>query len=136
MHYRFAKQRLTESAGSANELISGRLQLKHFYLKFEDTGFMKVEVIPQGANQFLTNESNVQNSSTYEFTSLLGTIKERVDRDALVGSVNLLSTGTFKVPVMTRADKVTIDVKNNSFLPTNLTSAEYEAFFYIRSNRR
>ena len=38
MHYRFAKQRLTENSG--NELISGRLQLKHFYLKFEDTGFM------------------------------------------------------------------------------------------------
>ena len=136
MHYRFAKQRLTESPTQGNELISGRLQLKHFYLKFEDTGFMKVEVIPQGANQFLTAESNVQNSSTYEFTSLLGTINEQVDRDALVGSVNLLSTGTFKVPVMTRADKVTIDVKNNSFLPTNLSSAEYEAYFYMRSSRR
>ena len=136
MHYRFAKQRLTESAGSANELISGRLQLKHFYLKFEDTGFMKVEVIPQGANEFVTGELYVQNSSTYEFTSLLGTINEQVDRDSLAGSINLLSTGTFKVPVMTRADKVTIDVKNNSFLPTNLTSAEYEAFFYIRSSRR
>lgn len=136
MHYRFAKQRLTEAPNQGNELISGRLQLKHFYLKFEDTGFMKVEVIPEGANEFVTGELYVQNSSTYEFTSLLGTIKEQVDRDSLAGSINLLSTGTFKVPVMTRADKVTIDVKNNSFLPTNLSSAEYEAYFYMRSSRR
>ena len=118
MHYRFAKQRLTEAPGKGSELISGRLQLKHFYLKFEDTGFMKVEVTP---------DSN--NTSTYEFASTLGTASSTI-------GATTLETGTFKVPVMGRADKVIIDVKNITHLPTNLTSAEYEANFYMRSSRR
>ena len=118
MHYRFAKQRLTESPTQGSELISGRLQLKHFYLKFEETGFMKVEVTP---------DSNT--TSTYEFTSTLGT------EASTIGTVNL-ETGTFKVPVLSRADRVTIDVKNATHLPSNITSAEYEATFYMRSNRR
>ena len=131
MHYRFAKQRLTENSG--NELISGRLQLKHFYLKFEDTGFMTVEVIPEDESYDIIRSGGIgsdplQHVSTYQFTSLLGVTKE--------SKRTILKTGTFKVPVMARSNKVTIDVKNNTFLPTNLSSAEYEAFFYIRSNRR
>ena len=118
MHYRFAKQRLTESPTQGSELISGRLQLKHFYLKFEDTGFMQVEVTPDN-----------NTTSKYEFTSTLGT------ETSTIGRVNL-ETGTFKVPVLSRADRVTIDIKNKTHLPSNITSAEYEATFYMRSNRR
>ena len=118
MQYRFSSQRLTESSGGqkSGEIISGRLQIKHFYLKFENTGFMKVEVTP---------DHNV--TSTHLFTSTLGTSNT-------LGSVEL-KTGTFKVPVMSRADRVTIDVKNNSYLPTVLSSAEYEAMFHMRSRR-
>jgi len=118
MHYRFAQQRLTESPSQGSELISGRLQLKHFYIKFEDTGFMKVEVTPDN-----------NTTSTYEFTTILGT------DESIIGS-NSLDTGTFKVPIMSRADRITIDVKNLTHLPTNLTSAEYEAMFHMRSARR
>ncbi len=118
MHYRFAKQRFTETPGKGSELISGRMQLKHFYLKFEDTGFIKVEVTPDN-----------NTTSTYEFTSVLGS------NSSILDDVNL-NTGTFKVPIMSRADRVTVDVKNITYLPTNLTSAEYEAMFYMRSSRR
>ena len=133
MQYRFANQRLTEGQGQGSELISGRLQLKHLYLKFEDTGFMKVTVQPQDNTYSITRGGGIgsdplQLNSVYEFTSLLGTTKE--EKKAI------LKTGTFKVPVMTRADTVTIDVTNDTYLPTNLTSAEYEAFFYMRSSRR
>ena len=118
MHYRFAKQRFTEAPNQPNELIGGRLQLKHFYLKYENTGFIKTEVTPDN-----------NTTSTYEFTSTLGTDSSNI------GSVKL-ETGTFQFPIMSRADRVTIDIKNNSHLPSNLTSAEYEANFYLRSNRR
>ena len=118
MHYRFANQRLTESPGQGSELISGRLQLKHFYIKFEDTGFMKVEVTPDN-----------NTTSTYELTTIVGT------DESIIGSTTL-DTGTFKVPIMSRADRVIIDVKNSTHLPTNLTSAEYEANFHMRSARR
>jgi len=36
---------------------------------------------------------------------------------------------------MSRADKVDIDVKNKTFLPTLLASAEYEAMFHMKSRR-
>ena len=120
MHYRFSQQRLTESQGGRNsgEIISGRLQLHHFYIKFEDTGFFKVEVTPE-----------LRDTSTHNFTGvLLGS------SSSTIGTVNLES-GSFKVPVMSRADRVNIDVKNNTFLPTTLASAEYEAMFHMRSRR-
>ena len=120
MHYRFSKQRLTESAGgqSSGEIISGRLQLHHFYIKFEDTGFFKVQVTPEN-----------RDTSEHEFTGkFLGAAS------AAIGQINLES-GTFRFPIMTRADKVDIDVKNDTFLPTQLSSAEYEAMFYMRSRR-
>ena len=120
MHYRFSSQRLTESSGGqrSGEIISGRLQLKHFYLKFEDTGFFKVEVTP-----------SQRDTSTHKFTgNVIGTASN------VIGQISL-ETGTFKVPVMSRADRVTIDVKNNTFLPTVLSSAEYEAMFHMRSRR-
>jgi len=120
MHYRFSSQRLTSGSGSegGSELISGRLQLHHFYIKFEDTGFFKVEVTPE-----------FRTTSTHEFTgNLLGAAS------STIGQINL-ETGTFRVPIMSRADRVNIDVKNSTFLPTQLSSAEYEAMFHMRSRR-
>tara|TARA_R100000773_G_scaffold3603_1_gene4264 strand:+ start:1058 stop:3544 length:2487 start_codon:yes stop_codon:yes gene_type:complete len=120
MHYRFSSQRLTESSGGqkSGEIISGRLQLKHFYIKFEDSGFFKVEVTPDN-----------NTTSIHKFTGrFLGA------SSSAIGQINL-ETGTFKVPIMSRADRVTIDVKNDSFLPTILSSAEYEAMFHMRSRR-
>tara|TARA_A100001391_G_scaffold17312_1_gene9657 strand:- start:359 stop:2821 length:2463 start_codon:yes stop_codon:yes gene_type:complete len=120
MHYRFSQQRLTEGQGGRNsgEIISGRLQLHHFYIKFEDTGFFKVEVTPDHRDTSIHKFSGVLLGST----------------SSTIGSVNLES-GSFKVPVMSRADRVNIDVKNNTFLPTTLASAEYEAIFHMRSRR-
>ena len=118
MHYRFSSQRLTDQGGGGSEIIGGRLQLHHFYIKFEDSGFFKVEVTPEN-----------RDTSTHNFTGTsLGAASSSI------GTVNL-ETGTFRVPVMSRADRVNIDVKNNTFLPTRLNSAEYEARFHIRSRR-
>ena len=120
MHYRFSQQRLTEggAGNNAGEIVSGRLQLHHFYIKFEDTGFFQVEVTPEN-----------RDTSTHKFTGrLLGAASSSI------GQINL-ETGTFRVPIMSRADRVDIDVKNDTFLPTQLSSAEYEAMFHIRSRR-
>ena len=120
MHYRFSSQRLTAgtSGQPGGEYISGRLQLHHFYIKFEDTGFFKVEVTPEN-----------RDTSTHKFTGrLLGAAS------SAIGEINL-ETGTFRVPIMSRADRVNIDVKNDTFLPTQLSSAEYEAMFHMRSRR-
>ena len=118
MHYRFSQQRLTGGSGDATELISGRLQIHHFYLKYEDSGFFQVEVTPEN-----------RDTSLHKFTGrLLGAAS------ASIGQINL-DTGTFKVPIMSKSDRVNIDVKNNTFLPTLLASAEYEGVFHMRSRR-
>ena len=119
MHYRFSKQKMTSGGGGTPEMISGRLQIHHFYFKFEDTGFFQVEVTPEN-----------RDVSTHKFTGrLLGAAS------ASIGQINL-DTGTFKVPIMSKSDRVNIDIKNNTFLPTRLASAEYEGVFHIRSARR
>ena len=118
MHYRFSKQRLTEQGAGSPEYIAGRLQIHHFYIKYEDAGFFKVEVTPEN-----------RNTSTYEFTgNILGSAS------STIGQINL-DTGTFRVPIMSKSDRVDIDVKNNTFLPTRLASAEYEGVFHMRSRR-
>ena len=118
MHYRFSQQRLTQGGGGSTELISGRLQIHHFYIKYEDSGFFQVEVTPEN-----------RDTSLHKFTGrLLGAAS------ASIGQINL-DTGTFKVPIMSKSDRVNIDVKNNTFLPTLLASAEYEGVFHMRSRR-
>jgi len=118
MHYRFSKQRLTEQGAGSPEYIGGRLQLHHFYIKYEDAGFFKVEVTPEN-----------RSTSTYEFTgNILGAAS------STIGQINL-DTGTFRVPIMSKSDRVDIDVKNNTFLPTRLASAEFEGVFHMRSRR-
>ena len=118
MHYRFSKQKV-DSGGGTPEMISGRLQIHHFYFKYEDAGFFQVEVTPEN-----------RDTSIHKFTGrLLGTAS------SAIGEINL-DTGTFKVPIMSKSDRVNIDVKNNTFLPTRLASAEYEGVFHIRSARR
>ena len=118
MHYRFSKQRLTEQGAGSPEYVGARLQLHHFYIKYEDAGFFKVEVTPEN-----------RDTSTHKFTGrLLGAAS------AAIGQINL-DTGTFKVPIMSKSDKVDIDIKNDTFLPTRLASAEYEGTFHIRSRR-
>ena len=119
MHYRFSKQRITETPQqNSAEIISSRLQLHHFYIKFEKSGFFQVEVTPQ-----------LRDTSTHKFSGrFLGAAS------SVIGQLNL-ETGTFRVPIMSRADKVDIDVKNKTFLPTLLASAEYEAMFHMKSRR-
>jgi len=119
MHYRFSQQKMTSGGGGTPEMISGRLQIHHFYFKYEDAGFFQVEVTPEN-----------RDTSIHKFTGrLLGTAS------SAIGKINL-DTGTFKVPIMSKSDRVNIDVKNNTFLPTRLASAEYEGVFHIRSARR
>ena len=118
MHYRFSKQRLTEQGAGSPEYVGGRLQIHHFYIKYEDAGFFKVEVTPEN-----------RDTSIHKFTGrLLGSAS------ASIGQINL-DTGTFKVPIMSKSDRVDIDVKNDTFLPTRLASAEFEGVFHIRSRR-
>ena len=119
MHYRFSKQRLTGGQqGGSSEILSGRLQIHHFYIKYEDSGFFQAEVTPEN-----------RDTSIHKFSGrFLGS------NSSVIGQINL-DTGTFKVPIMSKSDRVDIDIKNNTFLPTRIASAEYEGIFHMKSRR-
>ena len=123
MFYEFAKQRYTETAKGGTEQLGGRLQLKHFYFKFENTGTFEVVVAQDDAELI-----DVRPGQIYRFNGLVGS------PNSTLGSVKL-KKGIFQVPIMTRADKARIAINNSTYLPANITSAEYEANFYIRSRR-
>ena len=118
MHYRFSTQRLTQSSGGTNqgEVISGRLQLRNFYLKFEDTGFFKVEVTPKARQTY----NNIF-SSTIVGSTVIGTLP--------------IESGSFSFPIMSSAKDTTIKIVNDSALPGNFQSAEFESFIHARSSR-
>ncbi len=46
-----------------------------------------------------------------------------------------LQSGTFRVPVLSKSDNVTIEIQNAKHLPCRFQSAEYEGFLVVRSPR-
>jgi len=90
---------------------TGRFQLKRLQFNYQDTGFFNIEVTP---------ESRPQQTFTFNGT-FIGT--------TLVGGLGMEALGSFKVPVRTNANTVTIKIKNDSEKPMIITSIDYTGFF-------
>ncbi len=98
-----------------------RLQLRNMSFSFNKTGFFQVIVSPQPST---TEGRNVR---TITFSgNTIGTRK--IDSQTL-------QEGTFKVPVLARSNKVTVELQNTSHLPSVFQSAEWEGFMILRSRR-
>lgn len=111
--YTFSKQYLRREGNIA--ITEGRLQIRNFNLNYNDTGFFTVEVTPENRDTY-----------TYTFTgAIVG--------NAQIGSVNL-NDGTFKAAVASQNEKLTLIIKNNTFLPSAFSSAEWEGIFYKRAS--
>ena len=84
----------------------------------EDTGFFEVEVQPEG-----------RTLKTYTFdhkqVSLPGAQPDRVSLD----------TGSFRVPIMSKNEDFTIDLKTSSYLPAQFIQAEWEGNYITRTKR-
>ena len=120
MTYSFSEPVIRENTpdGGRAVVAAGRYQLTHGTLIYADSGYFKVDVTPK-------------NRSTYEYPftgKILGTTS------ATIGEFNL-DSGEFRFPIHTRSDSATINITNDSFLPSNLMSAEYEAQYNTRSRR-
>tara|TARA_B100001939_G_scaffold257743_1_gene224663 strand:- start:334 stop:609 length:276 start_codon:yes stop_codon:yes gene_type:complete len=86
---------------------------------FNETGFFEVIVSPL--------PSTARTSRTNVFSGLVvGTAV--LDKQAL-------QAGTFRVPVLSKSDNVTIEIQNAKHLPCRFQSAEYEGFLVVRSPR-
>ena len=110
--YEFSKQFLRRENNVA--ITEGRTQIRNFAVNFNDTGFFTVEVTPEN-----------RDTSTYTFTC-------NVVGNAEIGSVNL-NDGTFRFAVASQNEKLKMVIKNDTFLPSLFTSAEWEGIFYKRA---
>lgn len=105
-------------SGGVQAITNGRLQLHHMQLQFNDTGYFKVEVTPQA-----------RATRKYEFNGrFMG------DPDNIVGRT-VLSEGSFRFPVLSRNDRVKIEISSDSYLPFEILSVEWDGMFVDNTNR-
>jgi hypothetical protein len=117
MTYEFSAPYLKGSAGRGQAaIISGRYQLRYLTLQYADTSYFKATVA-------------IDNEDTYEylFTGEIAGL-------SLIGTTNV-NTGTFRFPVFSKNDNLTIKIINDSPLPSKILSGEIEAFYNDRATR-
>ncbi|UJX45756.1 phage tail protein [Xanthobacter sp. YC-JY1] len=105
--YRFSAifPRRTGSDGGTVTQIDGRLQLHHLTLSHDTAGYFRVEVTPEG-----------RPTSAYDFSGrIFG------DPGNVLGKV-VLATGRFNVPIMSRSDRVKVEIINDTWLPSGFMS--------------
>ena len=108
-----------DSPGGGRAMISdGRAQIRYGTMVYDSSSFFTVEVTP-----------DYRTTSYHKFNG------------QLLGSGNMLlnsvpqESGEFRFPVFSKANQVTIKVTNDSPLPCNLMSAEFELNWSPRSRR-
>ena len=95
----------------------GRLTIRNITVNFADTGYFTVKVIPEGRPEQLKTYTGKTSGTT-----------------ARVGS-HQVTTGSFRVPVMTKNLNTRILIENDSPLPSSLISADWEGDYVTRSQR-
>jgi len=116
-----SRSRLSEPfvrADDTQPILDGRVQLKRLLLRYTNSGSFHIEVTPQGRE-------------TYDY---VWNGKRLGDASLLIGSPTLAG-GTFQVPIMSRSDRVVVELVNDSYLPSAFQSAEWVAEFTPKSKR-
>jgi hypothetical protein len=117
MKYTFSEQLFKATAGKGKSPnASAKLMIRNGSVYYDKTSYFKVTVTPKSRDSYVNT-----------FTT------------AVVGSSQLgaleLESGSFRFPVFTKAEDTTITIENDSALPSNFQSAEFESFLHSRSNR-
>lgn len=102
---------------NGTKVVEGTLMLRDINLCYADTGYFKIKVIPE----YSTNIT-----SEFEFTGKIVGMKS-----STVGELNV-SSGTFLLPVIARNEEVSIQVVNDSYLPSCFLSLEWLGDFIVR----
>jgi hypothetical protein len=115
--FRFSEQFIKD----ANNLsvLQGRLQLRRMTVDYSNSGYFRVEVTPKGREMY-----------RYLFTG-----KRIGSSDFILGKTNI-ENGQFSFPVNSRSTDVTIDLVNDSHLPSFFQSAEWFATFGSKTSSR
>ena len=121
MTYEFSEPTLKEptATGGRVAITGGRLQIKHWLLRYQDSGDFTVKIQQKGSTT----------SKDYVFTGFVVG-----DGTSTLGA-NALTSGDFKFPVMSKADRIRVIIESNSHLPCQFLSAEWEGNMHLRSRR-
>lgn len=120
MRYRFSEFYLRSSSGgsSPTAMTLCRLQLRKMQIQYANSGYFRVLVTPQGRDTY-----------TYAMTGRkLGSLLNPL------GEVSV-QDGDFSFLIQAQNTQVQIEIVNDSFLPSNILSGEWEGFFTQRSRR-
>lgn len=117
MKYTFSEQLFKAKAGNGTSPSNAaKLLVRNASIYFDKTAFFKVKVTPK----FRDTYENVFTPDVVGSTT--------------IGTLNL-DSGFYRFPVFTKAQDTTITIENESALPSNFQSAEFESFVHSRSNR-
>ncbi|MRN79457.1 hypothetical protein [Brucella sp. 10RB9210] len=120
MRYRLSRVFIRRAGqnGGMITITEGRLQLLQLLFQYSKSAYFRVDVTPMA-----------QPTRTY-FTNgrLMG------DPENVTDTVTL-SDGTFTVPVLSKNDRVSIDIVSDSYLPCSILSAEWTAHYVQKSQR-
>jgi len=117
MKYTFSEQLFKAKAGQGSSPSNAaKLMVRNGSIYFDKTAFFKVKVTPK-------HRDTTENVFTPDIVG-----------SSTLGSLDL-DSGFYRFPVFTKAQDTTITIENESALPSNFQSAEFESFLHSRSNR-
>ena len=99
-------------------ITTGQLQLRNYAVVYNDTGFFDVKVTPLKRTTY-----------TRSFTGRIVGASSNILNQAAIDS------GTYRFGVIGKAGDVDVVLESSSHFPCVFQSAEYEAFFNLRSRR-
>ena len=126
MTYEFSEPTLKEPTGSGGRvsITGGRLQIKHWLLRYQDSGDFTVKVEPLFRPLMAYGLGG-----TFDYTGRV------IGGGANVLGSTILASGDFRFPVMSKADRLRIIIESDSHLPCQFLSAEWEGNMHLRSKR-
>jgi hypothetical protein len=126
MTYEFSEPTLKEptATGGRVAITGGRLQIKHWLLRYQDSGDFTVKVLPRYRP---LQEYGLGGTNDYTGRVIGG--------GAGVLGTTTLASGDFRFPVMSKADRLSVIIESDSHLPCQFLSAEWEGSMHLRSRR-
>ena len=117
MSYTFSEMMFKAASGqNKTPSKSSKLMLKNGTVFYNDTASFQVKVTPKQ-----------RDTQTSDFSpTIIGS--------STIGQLTL-EDGSFRFPVFSSSEDATITIENDSALPSNFQSAEFEAFIHTRSSR-
>lgn len=106
------------SRGSEVPVAEGRLQLMYFNIVYADTGYFKVTVTAEGRepNEYIFNGRQIGS-------------EENVVAELPIDS------GSLRVPVMSKSNRVSIKITTDSVLPMRIISTDWVGNFHAKTKR-